>query len=215
MMRLSGFTWLSGVAVLLLGCQTKVIVGSGGSGGSGGGGGVDVGMTTGTSFTTGDTGSSSGSTTPTTDDGPAIAMLRSQLSVPTPPDGSSGVTTTGGGGEDPNALFLFVSNTAQSCGDPFAGAPGCATPEYKVTIVLPTALQAVGTYPLDQLATAGVSELEGGSVCTGGGGSYWDGSIQITAIDATHVEFTLAGTAELFIASGHTANGAYSAKRCF
>jgi hypothetical protein len=214
MIKLNGLAWLSGVAVLMLGCQTTVI--GGGSGGNGGSGGVDVGMTTGTSFTTGDTGSSSGSTTPPTDDGPAIAMLRSQLPTPTPPDGSSGVTTTGGGpDQDPNALFLFVSNVAQSCGDPFAALSGCSMPEFQVTIVLPPALQAVGTYPLDQIATAGMSEPESGGVCSGGGGSYWDGTIQITAIDATHVELTLAGTTELFIGSGKTANGAYSAKRCF
>jgi hypothetical protein len=213
-MRLNGLVWLSGVAVLMLGCTTQVI--GGGSTGSGGSGGVDVGTSTGTSFTTGDTGSSSGSTTPPTNDGPAIAMLRSELPVPTPPDGSSGVTTTGGGpDQDPSALFLFVSNVAQSCGDPFGALSGCATPEFQVTIVLPPALQAVGTYPLDQIATASESEPEGGNVCSGGGGSYWDGTIQITAIDTTHVEFTLAGTTELFIGSGQTANGAYSAKRCF
>lgn len=215
MMRLNGLVWLSGAAMLMLGCTTQVI--GGGGTGSGGSGGVDVGMTTGTSITTTSTTvSSTGTTTPTTNDGPAIAMLRSELPVPTPPDGSSGVTTTGGGpDQDPKALFLFVSNVGQSCGDPFAALSGCAQPEFQVTIVLPTALQAVGTYPLDQIATAGESEPEGGNVCSGGGGSYWDGTIQITAIDATHVEFTLAGTSELFISSGQTANGSYSAKRCF
>ena len=208
MMRLSGFAWLSGVAVLLLGCQTKVIGGGGGNGGNDG-------MTTGTSSSTGDTVSSSGTGAPPTDDGPAIAMLRSELPATTTQDGSAAVTTTGGGGEDPKALFLFISNTAQSCGDPFGAVSGCAKPQYQVAITLSTALQAVGTYSLDQLATAGVAEPEGGGICSGGGGSYFDGTIAITAIDATHVDFTLAGTADLLNAAGSNANGSYTAKRCF
>jgi hypothetical protein len=209
MMRLNGLAWLSGAAVLMLGCQTQVI-----GGGSGGSGGVDVGTTTGTSFTTGDT--SSGSTMPPTTSGPAIAMLRSELPSFSSIDGSSGATGTGGGpDQSPDALFLFVSNATQYCGDPLAAVSTCDQPTYQVRIVLPTALQAVGTYPLDQLATASVAEPGLGDVCAGGGGSYWEGTIQITAIDPSHVEFTLAGTTELFIGSGATANGAYSAKRCY
>ncbi|MEP7124967.1 MAG: hypothetical protein ABJE95_28820, partial [Byssovorax sp.] len=185
MTRLTCFSWLSVATVLLLGCQSKVI--GGGSGGSGGTGGGDVGMTTGTSMPP-DTASSTGTGAPPSDDGPAIAMLRSELPAPSNVDGSSGITSTSGGpAEDPNSLFVFLSNVSQSCGDPFSATSGCATAKYQVTIVLPPALQAVGTYSLDQLATAGFSAPEGGNVCSGGGGSYWDGTIAITAVDATHV----------------------------
>lgn len=48
------------------------------------------------------------------------------------------------------------------------------------------------------------------------GGSYWDGTIEITAIDATHVTFTLAGTSDIFsfTPQGNT-DGTYTALRCF
>jgi hypothetical protein len=211
MIQVKGFAWLSAVSILVLGCQSQVIGGGSTSTGAGGGGG---GVTTGP-VEPGTGGAGGGTTTPV-DDGPAIAMLQSQI----PPvvggftSGAGAVTSTGSGtGVDPNSLVLFVSNTAQSCGDPYQTAGGCATATHQVIITLAPASQAVGTYLLDQSAYMSESEPGGNGTCSGGGGSYWDGTIQVTAIDATHVDFTLAGTAQI-IGSGGTSDGSYTAKRC-
>jgi hypothetical protein len=214
MMRINSFTWFSGAAILLLGCQTQVI---GGSSGNGGNGGADTTLSTGTLLPPEETTSASTGAQPAPEDGPAIAMLRSQLPPPSVGDGSSGVTSTGGGPEeDPNTLFVFISNSsAQYCADPLSTTSnGCSAPVFQVSIALPVALQAVGTYSLDQLGFASFSAPEGGNICSGGGGSYWDGTIEITAIDATHVTFTLAGTGPLLL-DNDNANGTYTAKRCF
>lgn len=209
-MRVKGFAWLSAVSILVLGCQSQVIGGSTGSGGSGGS------VSTGPVDPKPGTGGAGGGTTMPVDDGPVIAMLHSQI----PPvkggdtSGAGAVTSTGSGaGVDPDSLVLFVSNTAQSCGDPYQTAAGCAVSTHQVIITLAPASQAVGTYSLDQIAYMSESEPGGGGTCSGGGGSYWDGTIQITAIDATHVDFTLAGTTQI-IGGGGTSDGAFTAKRC-
>jgi hypothetical protein len=220
--------WFAGMAMMIFGCNTQVI--GGGSGGSGGGNdtttgsgnntttGVYSATSSGDFSTTGSVIMSSGSGfedagPPPVDDGPAIAMLYSELPTVVDPTGS--VVASGGPAIDPNSLFLFVSNGAQSCADPYAYSGGCATPRYQISILLPQTLQAVGTYPLDNLATMSVTEPGGGNTCSGGGGSYWDGTITITAINATHVSFTLAGTGKLFFSGTGNADGAYTAKRCF
>ena len=208
MMDFKSVAGLSAVAILILGCQTQVI-----GGGSGGG------TSSGTKNDTTSGGGQGGTTVHPTphDDGPAIAMLSSQI---TPAGGTGttvGSTSTGGSGVDANTLVLFVSDAAQSCADPFQGLFSCATPRYQVTIGLPPNLQAVGTYSLNQLASMGESDPGDGSggpnSCSGGGGSYWDGTITISAIDGTHVDFTLAGTGQL-IGVGGNADGTYTALRC-
>lgn len=212
MMRVKSFGGLSAVAILVLGCQTQVVGGNSGSGGSGGG-------STGSNTDTTSGGGQGGTVAQPlpVDDGPAIAMLYSQI----PPIGgnvnTSVAVTTGGSGIDPNTLVLFVSDAAQSCADPFQSLASCAAAaHHQVTIFLPPNLQAAGTYSLDQLATWSESDAGNGSPgeCSGGGGSYWDGTIEISAIDGTHVDFTLAGTAQFFGASGNS-DGTFTAKRCF
>jgi len=144
-------------------------------------------------------------------------MLFSELPAPDPGSGSGGDSSsaaTGGSSIDPNTLFLFVSNGAQSCLDPHAGPGGCVA-HYQVTISLPPALQAVGTYPLTDLGFVSITEPNGTNTCSGGGGSYWDGTITISSIDGANVTFTLAGTMSVFLDPGTTADGTYTAKRCF
>lgn len=72
----------------------------------------------------------------------------------------------------------------------------------------------MGTYPLQDIAYASVSDGGDPNECSGGGGSYWDGSITVTAIDATSVSFTLTGTTDT-LGYGSTTDGSYVAKRCF
>jgi hypothetical protein len=214
MMSAKHFTWIAGLAILALGCQTQVIGGGSGTGGTGGS--KDTTTSTGIMTSGGDVGGSNGQggSTPLPNDGPAIAMLYSQLPGPSGGLGSSGgVTTTGGNAEDPNTLYLFVSNGAQSCVDPYAEAAGCVQ-RYQVVIRLSPSLQAVGTYSLNEIGYMSVTEPGNPGECSGGGGSYWDGTIDVTAIDATHVTFTLAGTAQIFSSQGN-ADGTYTAQRCF
>lgn len=213
MIRVKHGMLFAGVAILMLGCKTQVI--GGGSGGDGGGndGTTSSGIigSTGGSAGTGDV---DGGPAPLPDDGPAIAMLFSESSPPDPSPGTGGVSTSAGGSTiDPNTLAIFLNSGAQSCLDPYTQPAGCVA-GYHIGINLPPSLQAVGTYPLTNLAYFGFSEPAGGGVCSGGGGSYWDGTIEVTAIDATHVAFTLAGTGGIVSNPGN-ADGTYDAKRCF
>jgi hypothetical protein len=122
---------------------------------------------------------------------------------------TSGPTTTSGSQSDPNDLMIFLGSQLQSCEDPYAS--DCSQPYWRVTIVLPPEVQQIGTYSLNGLAT--FTETEG---CDAGfgGGSFWDGTIQITSIDGGEIEFTLAGTNDFFFVEAN-ADGSYSAPRCF
>jgi hypothetical protein len=51
---------------------------------------------------------------------------------------------------------------------------------------------------------------EGGGNCSGGFGSFYDGTIEIESIDANQVVFNLAATATILV----TADGHYVASRC-
>ena len=211
MIRVKYCMWLTGLTILMLGCKTEVIGGSSGDGGSGG---VEH-TATSSVGTSGDGGSGGVTTGPTPmDDGPAIAMLYSEIPVYNPSPGSGGVTGGGSTTVDPNTLFIFVSNGAQSCADPHAQPDGCDS-RYQISISLPPNLQAVGTYPLENHAFASITEPGGPGACAGGGGSFWDGTIEVTSIDATQVTFTLAGTADYLLSSGGHADGTYTATRCF
>lgn len=152
-------------------------------------------------------------TPPTQDDGEAIAMKFSE----TPGnDGNSTASCTGGGTfTDPDTLMLFVSNLGQSCVDPFHSDQECITARYQVAIQIPVNLQTVGSFPLENLATVSLSGAANApGSCAGGGGTYWDGTIDITAIDASNVTFTLSGTADTAFGLGN-ADGTYTAPRCF
>jgi len=204
------------MAMLVLGCQTQVI--GGGSGGSGGG--VDTATSSGDPTTTSTGVMTSGGPydggSPLPNDGPAIAMLYSELPNVVYPSGSAVAASGGGDDINPNSLNLFVSNGPQACINPYAYGAGCAAVSYQVSILLPPNLQAVGTYSLNNLAYLSVTEPGGGDTCSGGGGSYWDGTIEITAISATQVTFTLAGTAKIFSFTPQgTADGTFTAPRCF
>jgi hypothetical protein len=53
--------------------------------------------------------------------------------------------------------------------------------------------------------------FDGSPDCGGGFGSFWDGVVEITSIDATGVSGTFIGTSTL----DFDANGDFSAVRCF
>jgi hypothetical protein len=160
---------------------------------------------------------------------PAISMLRWELDNPPAPSGVSvsttggnfttvGVTTgsdpttssvtTGSSSLDPYDLVIILGSQLQSCSDPFAN--DCSAASWRVVISLPTPMQAQGTYALTGLAN--FSEIT--SCESGGGGSYWEGTITVTHIDAGQVDFVLDGTSDFFFQNGN-ADGSYSAPRCF
>jgi hypothetical protein len=144
----------------------------------------------------------------------AIAIRRDAFP---PIDGgdTTAVTSTGSGGSLPgDDLFLITGNQTPVCEDPF-GLPGCEAPGWSVSIGLPAAYQTPGVYSLSDPALYASFSVGLGSPgeCSGGGGSYFDGSIEIIAIDAQHVQYELSGTANLWGDFGN-ADGTYTAARC-
>jgi len=145
----------------------------------------------------------------------AMAMLYSEL--PDSSGGDEGGTTSGssGGGEpgiDPNTIYIFLSSQGMLCGDPHATLE-CGN-QWRVNIAIPPELQHVGTIPLStpgliSYATSTGSDY-GDGTCSWGGGSFWDGTLEITAIDDTHVTGILADTQ----AWDFDADGAFDAPRC-
>jgi hypothetical protein len=156
---------------------------------------------------------------PHANDGKAIALRYSETPGNNLGSSNASCTSVGGPFIDPDTLMLYISNLDQSCVDPFHSALGCITPRYQVAIQLPLNLQTVGVTPLEGLATltlstSGPGSFTGPGSCGGGGGSYWDGTINITSIDASGVTFTLSGTADTGMALGNL-DGTYTAPRCF
>jgi hypothetical protein len=118
------------------------------------------------------------------------------------------IATTSG-----QTLTLAASNLPTSCANPAVPTGGCMAEMDWATIDLPPAMQAVGTYPLTNIATFSTSGPDAYGNCSQGQGSYWNGTIEIVSIDAAQVVFTLAGTDQHFITAG-TADGTYVAPRC-
>jgi hypothetical protein len=149
-----------------------------------------------------------------------IALLESEV-VPEPPTGgsssvssSSSASATSGGGTvvDPDSLRLILSDNPLVCDHPLAPV-GC--PGWKISIRIPPALQHPGIIPLSspELSSFGSANFqsEGSTTCSFGGGTFWDGTIEIVSIDATQVTFRLADTQKWMV----NADGEYTAPRCF
>lgn len=205
---------------LLVACNADPI-----GGGSGGGGGDDdttvVSTSTGTDTSVGGNGSGGDQATSTSSTGggnavgggPAayesVAMYGDQI----PESGSGGGSSSVGvGGSDPgfedDRLFLFVSNGAVLCSDPFTVDENCPEEEFKAIIGLPVEYQQPGTYDLDDPAiTASFSEWgpDGDGSCFGGGGSFFDGTIEIVGIESDRVRLVLAGTSPSNLDGQHAA----------
>jgi hypothetical protein len=141
-------------------------------------------------------------------------MLQSEIP---PIDGTGGGNSTsvgvGGGGPDPNSVVVFLSNATATCEDPFGSSHYCeAELHWTVSFDIPPELQAPGTYNLQDLNAFASFDGSNGSPddCFGGGGSFWDGQVVITAIDAQTVNGTLIGTDTYEF----DANGDFAAPRC-
>lgn len=192
------------LAALPLACSTSIS-----SGGSGGGGGIieppcDFGCNPPPHPTTGPL---------------AIALFASQM--PFDEGGAGGASTGGvggsgggGGGLNPDTLFVQIGNTGQICDDPFA-AQSCGS-QWRVSIGIPPALQVPGVISLsspDVISSfSETGPIEANSQeCWGGGGSFFEGTLEIVSIDATSMVVRLANTDTVDFA----ADGEYSVERCF
>lgn len=152
----------------------------------------------------------------------AVALLASQLypggedsSSSVGSSGSSGSSSSGGGGLDPNTLFLRIAGGGLSCAAP---QPSYGCDSWSVSIAVPPALQKPGILTLDDPGLNTVffesgEDEDGVGFCPGGGGSYFEGTLEIQNINAQHVVFRLDGTSPFFF-SGDDADGLYVAPRC-
>ncbi|MEJ7729564.1 MAG: hypothetical protein WKG00_10135 [Polyangiaceae bacterium] len=222
------------VTTTLVACSGTVVEGDGGSSGDPTGGdptGGDPSSTTGgdpSSTTGGDpTGPSGGNPTsgnstggnPDPVTGTAVALTRAQLDVLWDEywdenGGSSGSTTGSSGGTplDPNDLVLHFSDLGVSCGSPTVDL-GCG--HWHAYLVLPPALQQVGVYDLADPAIMQFSVIsdtfpdDGTGRCGGGSGPVEPGTLEITAISDTQVDFVVTASVPFSDPSG-----TYSAPRC-
>ena len=197
------------VPLFLTACTAQVIgggtsgqLGTGGSGGGTGGGSGDGGGTGGAAQI-------------------AVAMTRAQSDVlwaeywETHGGDVGSTTSSGGDGLDPNDLFLRVSDLGVSCGSPTTELD-CGG-HWSVTLIVPPALQQIGTYDLEDPALVQYSTMtETGQAgapgeCPWGGGSLGTGTVEILALDASEVRFRLTMNEGPWESNP---SGEYTAPRC-
>lgn len=142
---------------------------------------------------------------------------------PTVPPGSTGGPTGGAGGGSsalsflgtgleaaglgvpcdepcprPDMLFLAIDSRGQTC-----AAPGDATatdsPGWFLIVGLPPTAQALGEHVVDETFVTGGTLIDSGpgSIAVSSGGAGGRGTVEITALDATEVRFTLRGMSGL------------------
>lgn len=206
--------------------NTTITVGVGGSAGSGGSGGIttggcsNIGGAGGSGGMEGDA-SASDATRSVADDAMAppgsagIVLRYSDL----PPigtgtsgtSGSTGNTATGGPPIDPNTQYIILGNAPLSCNDPYAsGACG----KWRVTLAVPPALFKPGVLQLgcgDVISAFSITGPDrGGGDCSGGGGSFNQGTLEIVSISSQAVVVRLAHTMVFEV----NPNGLYEAARC-
>ncbi len=157
------------------------------------------GVTTGTpmtsAVTTGPGTTGSGSTTtgggPTIPRGTPTALVIRYGDIPDPgipPTGGSSATTGGGPAIDPDTPFVVIGSNSPTCANPW-GQLHCAT--WRVMIGIPSDLFKPGVLSLSD-TRMGIDR--GGGDCSGGGGSYFQGSIEILDVGADTVKVRLSDT---------------------
>ena len=149
---------------------------------------------------------------------PAVALTRAQDDVlweqwesTYNPSGSSG-GTGGGPALDPNDLFLRVSDQGVSCGSPRTEL-SCGG-HWELSLVLPTALQQVGVYDLQDsfLWETNAVRSSHPNDCSWDGGRAPKSTFEILSIDATAVHFRVTATdGEIWDTNP---SGDYTAPRC-
>jgi hypothetical protein len=123
--------------------------------------------------------------------------------------GTSVATTTGGAGIDPDTQYITLGTEPTSCMHPYiTGKCGF----WQVSIAIPPSMFKPNTYSLSCLNAyfSAQGPDRGGGDCSGGGGSFFDGTIEILSVDATHVVFRLVNTQKF----DFNADGYYDLPRC-
>jgi hypothetical protein len=129
--------------------------------------------------------------------------------------GTTVASTSAGGGEDfddPKDLLLVIDPSgAATCGSPYQSG---SCPYWRVSLRLPVELQKPGTLPLNdnrlRASFSASDKNKGNKDCWWGGGSFVDGTITISSIDASSVKVKLQGTLEF----GFKADGEYVLPVC-
>ena len=203
------------LALSVAACTQNVDPVGGGTGGSGGDGGQSTtssagGNGTGNAGGDGGTGQGgNGTGNAPTYDHTGIAMLQSELPQGGTGGGGTSSSQSGGPEPDPNLLHVDISDIAISCTDPYGLECGG---HFKVSFALPVELQHAGVY--DMQVVDGfflVTDDQDPVDCGGGGGSFWDGQVEITSIDDQQVVGSFIGT-DTF---DFDVNGTFVAVRCF
>ncbi len=150
---------------------------------------------------------------PPVDLGPrVIAYEYGSTSIGSDPQGSVSVTVGSGGhnGPAPDTLFIKISNQELSCADPSERVGDCGY--WQAQFQLPTELQAPGIYTLEELRGFMLfnSADDSSGFCGGGGGSFWDGTVEITSIDKSQVTGFITGSSTWEF----DVNGPFVAHRC-
>ncbi|WP_129353975.1 hypothetical protein [Sorangium cellulosum] len=130
--------------------------------------------------------------------------------------------STGGGGTapelDPDDLFLRISDVGVTCDSPTTHLT-CGG-HWKVNFIVPTAYQQVGVYDINAPGGIGVTGnfFETGEPytpgseddCAQGGGTLWQGTLEILAINDAEVRFRL----DVGSFGDADPSGEYTAPRC-
>ena len=146
-----------------------------------------------------------------------IAILHADLPGPGDDPGGTTAVTTSGGGPDPNGLVVMIASDDLSCAEPPASVfdLGGDCPNggaHIVRFTLAPEQQAVGTYSLQSLNGFFDEILENGDgTCGFGGGTFWDGEVEVTAVSTDTISLTVSGTNPL---SGESIDGDYVVPRC-
>jgi hypothetical protein len=140
----------------------------------------------------------------------AIAMLYSELpSFDGGGEGTSVASTGSGPSIDPNTLEIFVGGQPIACGAPYG--LDCGN-QWTVSFSLPPAYQVPGVYTMQEVnGFASETGPGGGEECWFGGGSFWDGTVEIFSIDEQQIVGRFTGTSGLF---EFNADGDFIAARC-
>ena len=129
-----------------------------------------------------------------------------------PSSGSSGSTGSGGGTPiDPERIYITFGSQKPLCEAPFEYT-GCGS--WKVAFDLPPELLKPGVLELSDSRLNSYSSSSGpdrgGGDCSGGGGSFVDGTVEIVSVDDEKIVIRLADTWTF----DFDANGEHTIDRC-